>query len=114
MSDTPDPNPNWKPAPEPGPRPGPSSRGSADAGPRDSRAVWIRGAWMLVLLILFSVAQTLLVATALLQFGWMLFTRQKNPHITEFGSRLGNWMAITARYLAVASEEKPFPWTAWK
>ncbi|MCO8146179.1 DUF4389 domain-containing protein [Rhodovulum tesquicola] len=69
---------------------------------------------MLVLLVLFSVAQTLLVATTVLQFGWMLFTKRKNPQITDFGVKLGNWMAITARYLAVASEEKPFPWTAWK
>ncbi|MEX5727093.1 hypothetical protein Ga0609869_000446 [Rhodovulum iodosum] len=83
----------------------------AVSGP--AKAVWIRGGWMLVLLILFSIAQTLLVATAILQFGWMLFTKKHNPHITEFGTKLGNWMATTARYQAVASEEKPFPWSEW-
>jgi len=80
----------------------------------DNKEIWARGAWMLVLLILFSIAQTLLLATAILQFGWMLFTKKSNPHITEFGTKLGNWMATNARYQAVASEEKPFPWTEWK
>ncbi|TCP44011.1 DUF4389 domain-containing protein [Rhodovulum marinum] len=101
MSDTPDPTPD-------------PARGAPDARAAETRAVWARGGWMLVLLILFSIAQTLLVATAVLQFGWMLFTRAKNPHIADFGTRLGNWMAATARFQAVASDEKPFPWTEWK
>lgn len=97
MTDTPDPTPESR---------------SPDSG--GNRETWARGAWMLVLLVLFSIAQTLLVATALLQFGWMLFTRKSNPNITEFGTKLGNWMAMTARYQAVASEDKPFPWSEWK
>ncbi|WP_175566921.1 DUF4389 domain-containing protein [Rhodovulum sp. ES.010] len=80
----------------------------------NTREVWTRGLWMLVLLLLFSIAQALLWATAILQFGWLLFTGRKNPHITDFGTKLGNWMAITARYQAVAGEEKPFPWSEWK
>lgn len=103
MTDTPD------PIPDPSPKP---SAAGPDTG--DSRAVWARGGWMLVLLILFSIAQTLLVATAVLQFGWMLFTRAKNPHIAEFGAKLGNWMAMTARFEALASDDKPFPWSEWK
>lgn len=102
MTDTPDPIPT--------PDPKSKTPNAAD----DKRAVWARGGWMLVLLILFSMAQMLLVATAIFQFGWMLFTRKKNPNITDFGTKLGNWMAKTARFQAVASEEKPFPWSAWE
>lgn len=110
MTDTPDQAHDPQSGPdEPSRRP---AGGAADGG--DGRAVWARGGWMLVLLILFSIAQTLLVATAILQFGWMLFTRRKNPHLTDFGVKLGNWMAMTARFEAVASEEKPFPWNEWK
>jgi hypothetical protein len=87
---------------------------STPAGGSENREIWARGAWMLVLLILFSIAQTLLVATAILQFGWMIFTKKPNPHITDFGTKLGNWMATNARFQAVASEDKPFPWTEWK
>lgn len=80
----------------------------------DDRAIWARGGWMLVLLILFSVAQTLLVVTAVLQFGWLLFTKKSNPYVKDFGTKLGNWMAMNARFQALDSDEKPFPWSAWK
>ncbi|TCP26449.1 DUF4389 domain-containing protein [Rhodovulum adriaticum] len=80
----------------------------------DKRAVWVRGAWMVVLMLLFSVAQALLWLTAILQFGWLLFTGKPNPNITVFGTRLGNWLAMTARFQAMESEDKPFPWSAWE
>ncbi|TCO71924.1 DUF4389 domain-containing protein [Rhodovulum euryhalinum] len=111
MTDTPDQPPESLERPAAGTVP-PRDPTAAEAA--ESRAVWARGGWMLVLLILFSIAQSLLVATAILQFGWMLFTKAKNPHISDFGARLGNWMAINARYQAVASDEKPFPWSEWK
>jgi len=75
---------------------------------------WLRGAWMLILLILLRVAEVVLAVCALLQFGWLLFTRDKNPAIAQFGEKLGNWMAMTSRFVTGASEEKPFPWSEWK
>ncbi|MBN2906809.1 MAG: DUF4389 domain-containing protein [Rhodobacteraceae bacterium] len=110
MPETPDPTPQDPPQTGAGTGTPPG----APPGPSETRAVWNRGGWMLVLLILFSIAQTLLVATAVLQFGWMLFTKKKNQHIADFGTKLGNWMATNARFQAVASEEKPFPWSEWK
>lgn len=76
--------------------------------------VWLRGLWMLILLVLFSLAEKVMWAVAVLQFAWMLFARRKNPHIAGFGEKLGNWMAMTARFQAGESEEKPFPWTQWR
>ncbi len=76
--------------------------------------IWLRGLWMLVLLVLFSLAEKVMWLVALLQFGWMLFAGRKNPHITGFGEKLGNWMAMTAQFQAGTSEEKPFPWTPWR
>lgn len=86
---------------------------SISEGPQ-TRDILIRGFWALVLLFLFSIARAVLIAVAVLQFGWLLFTKAPNERITEFGAKLGNWMSITARYLAMDSEEKPFPWTAWR
>ncbi|MBK5934399.1 uncharacterized protein DUF4389 [Rhodovulum imhoffii] len=93
-------------------QPTPQPQSAEGRDPR--KAVWFRGLWMLVLLILFSVAQTLLVITAVLQFAWMLFTRKHNENIADFGEKLGNWMAMNARFQAVSGEEKPFPWSEWK
>ncbi|MGB8622655.1 MAG: DUF4389 domain-containing protein [Paracoccaceae bacterium] len=80
----------------------------------ERNSIWMRGLMMLVLLVLFSIAQTVLVACAVLQFGWMLFARERNRHIAGFGKALGNWMAMTARFEAGESEDKPFPWSAWR
>lgn len=90
--------------------------GAPASGAQDKgyRPALMRGGWMLVMLALFYAAHTILIVAAVLQFGWLLFTRKESDRISEFGDKLANWMAITARYLTVASEAKPFPWTDWK
>lgn len=75
---------------------------------------WIRGLWMLVFAFLFEVAKFVLVVCAVVQFGWLLFTREKNPHIAAFGTQLGDWLVKTARFQTAASDQKPFPWAPWK
>lgn len=72
--------------------------------------IWMRGLWTLVL---FGIAETVVVIATLLQFGWMLFKREKNLQIAAFGVSLGNWLGKTARFQTGQSDEKPFPWTRW-
>ena len=76
--------------------------------------IWLRGLWMLVLIILVNLAQTVLGVCAIFQFLWMLFTGERNALIAEFGGGVANWLAITARFVSGGSDEKPFPWTAWR
>lgn len=76
--------------------------------------IWLRGLWMLILVVLFGVAETLLFLSAVIQFFWMLVTGDRNRFITEFGDKLANWLAITARFQTARSEQKPFPWSEWK
>ena len=76
--------------------------------------VWLRGLWMIVLGILFEVAKTVLIVTAVIQFFWLLLSGEKNAFIKDFGQSLSDWMAKTAKFQTGVSEEKPFPWTAWK
>lgn len=76
-------------------------------------SIWQRGLFMLVVLFLFGVGQSLLCAAALVQFFWMLFSGKRNDPLAEFGSGLGLWLAKAARFLTAASDEKPFPWTPW-
>ena len=82
--------------------------------PPDRKAIWLRGLWMLVLAALFGVAETVLLFATVLQFAWMLFSGEKNSFLVEFGGSLGKWLNKTARFQTGASEEKPFPWTAWE
>ena len=75
--------------------------------------VLLHGILMLVLLLLMNLAQYLLVIFALLQFLWMAIAKERNPHIAEFGVQIANWVATSARFVTGASDQKPFPWTAW-
>ena len=76
--------------------------------------VWLHGLLMLILLVLMNVAQTGLGICALLQFLWMVFVRERNVHIAAFGEQIANWLSTSARFLSGASDQKPFPWTAWR
>lgn len=73
--------------------------------------VWMRGLWMLVFLFLFALAETLLGVIALIQFLWMVFTKEKNRGLADFGEILANWVSDVALYQSGKSDQKPFPWT---
>ena len=68
---------------------------------------------MLVFILAFGVAQSLLYLTAVVQFLWLLLTKERNGLLVGFGKSLALWLAETARYLCCATDEKPFPWSAW-
>ena len=74
---------------------------------------WKRGLIMLVFILAFGVAQSLLYLTAVVQFLWLLLTKERNGLLVGFGKSLALWLAETARYLCCATDEKPFPWSAW-
>ncbi|MCX7645048.1 MAG: DUF4389 domain-containing protein [Rhodobacteraceae bacterium] len=70
---------------------------------------WLRGLWMLFFALLFGVAQSILGLAALVQFLWLVIRREKNPQIAAFGEGLARWLHDAARFLAGASDDKPFP-----
>ncbi|GEM_PF-594603 len=86
--------------------------GAGESFARDG--IWTRGLWMLVLVLLFAVAEAVLFAAAVVQFLWILLKRERNRMIADFGAGLANWLAITARYQTGQSDRKPFPWTPWE
>ena len=84
---------------------------AAETGSR--RPIWIRGAFMLFFLFAFGLGQTLLAATAVIQFLSLLITRKPNAFLADFGRSLGLWLDQTARFQSAASDERPFPWAPW-
>jgi len=76
-------------------------------------ATWMRGLFMLVVILAFGVAQSLLAVTAIAQFLWLLFAKEPNRLLARFGKSLALWFAQTTAFLSCASEEKPFPWADW-
>ena len=79
----------------------------------DKRNVWMRGLIMVIFLVLFNVAQTLLVIVTIIQFFWMLFKNSPHQTLKNFGVSLGKWASQTANFQSGASEDKPFPWATW-
>jgi hypothetical protein len=65
---------------------------------------------MLVFVILFGFAETLLALGALLQFGWYLFAGRRNEMIADVGRDLGVWMKDVVAFQTGNSDVKPFPW----
>ena len=76
-------------------------------------AVWMRGLYMLLLVLAFGVAQMLLCVTTIAQFLWLLFSGEPNVQLTHFGRSLARWLADTALFLTSATDVKPFPWAPW-
>lgn len=75
--------------------------------------VWMRGLWMLVLALLFGIGEFVLLVAAVLQFLWLLFGKERNEPIAEFGRDLSDWLARIALFQAGTTEERPFPFTRW-
>lgn len=75
--------------------------------------VWLRGVFMLLFIIAFTVGQWLLNLLAIVQFVWLVFAREHNQFIAGFGNSLAIWLAEVGRFLTCATEDKPFPWSPW-
>jgi len=75
--------------------------------------IWMRGLMMLLMGFLMELAKTVLAVVAVVQFLWMLFAKEKNRLLSDFGVDLGDWMARNARFLTGASDQKPFPFSKW-
>lgn len=80
----------------------------------ERRAAWIRLLHMIVFAILFGIAETVLGIAALLQIIWILVTGRRNEPIATFGADLSRWLADVVRFQTAVTEDKPFPWRAWK
>ncbi len=78
-----------------------------------SNEIWKRGLFMLLCVFAFWVGQALLILLAIVQFVWLLFSKEPNPKLCRFGKSLSVWLADTARFLSCDTDQKPFPWTDW-
>ena len=85
---------------------------AADGKPT-TRDVWMRGLFMLLFIMGFTVGVWLLNLLAVVQFVWLLVSREPNQLLAGFGNALAIWLAEVARFLTCATDDKPFPWRPW-
>ena len=76
-------------------------------------SIWMRGLIMIVMAILFAIAETVLFIMAVIQFFWVVFSGEKNTSLSEFGAALGRWLNQVADFQTMETDERPFPWAPW-
>ncbi len=86
---------------------------SATAGAMPQN-IWLHGLTVIVILALSHLALTLMGASAVIQFFWMLLKKERNTQIVEFGNGVAHWLSVAAAFVTGKSDDKPFPWGPWK
>ena len=79
----------------------------------EKRSIWLRGLLILVMALAFHVSAIVLGAAAMVQFVVVLTTNHPNERLVAFSRSLGAYLKQIASYVCFATEDKPFPFTAW-
>jgi hypothetical protein len=77
------------------------------------RNVWLRGLLMILMAIAFQISGTLLALGAIVQFVLALVSDTPNARLIAFGHSLGLYLSQIADFVTFATEEAPFPFSAW-
>lgn len=79
----------------------------------EGESIWIRGLYMLLFVLIYGVAEVVVVAVACIQFGWVVVTEERNPRIERFGTSLSAFVYQLVRFWTFVSDDKPFPFGDW-
>lgn len=77
------------------------------------RKLWLRALLMLLMCVAFQLATWVLVAVALLQLVFAIFTDEPNARLQTFGRSVGRYLAQIAAFVSFATEATPFPFSDW-
>ena len=76
-------------------------------------SIWLRGVFMILFGILYSLAGTVLVVMAVLQFIFVLTGSAPNTRLLSFGRSLGSYVQQLVNFQTFNTKEKPFPFSDW-
>ena len=78
-----------------------------------SGSTWKRGLFMLLFVVLYSVAEFVLTATVLFQFGARLITGRVNLRLLRFGQSLATYIYQIILFQTFKTETMPYPFEVW-
>ncbi|HEY5602954.1 MAG TPA: DUF4389 domain-containing protein [Gammaproteobacteria bacterium] len=78
-----------------------------------ARDTWLRGMYILIFAVIFSISEVVLGAVVFFQFLTTLFTGVKNERLLVFGNNLSTFVYEVLKYLTYNSDDKPFPFDEW-
>ncbi|MBQ75086.1 MAG: lipase [Gammaproteobacteria bacterium] len=78
-----------------------------------SREIWIRGLYMVLFAIAYSIAKVIIVFIAVFQFLAVLFTGGVNEPLLQFGKNLSIYIFEILEFQTFNTELRPFPYSPW-
>jgi len=77
------------------------------------RKTWLRGLYMLLFLIFYSVAKVIIFAVIAFQFVLTLLTGKTNERLIKLGQSLSTYLYQILIFLTFNSNDHPYPFGAW-
>lgn len=78
-----------------------------------ARDTWMRGLYILLFAVFYSLAELVLVAVVVFQFISQLVSGRVNARLLEFGQQLSQYLYDALRFFTFNSEVKPYPFSSW-
>lgn len=78
-----------------------------------AKTTWVRGLYILLFAIVYSIAEVLVVAVVLFQFLSTLLSGNNNLQLLRFGRQLSDFVRQLLMFITYNSEDKPFPFGPW-
>lgn len=79
----------------------------------DSSDLLIRGLYMLLFVVLYSITELVVAAVVIIQFLIHLLLKETNKQLLDFGHSLGRYIYQILLFQTFNTEEKPFPFNDW-
>jgi len=77
------------------------------------RKTWLRGLYMLLFAIFYTIAEVVITAVVIFQFLLALFTGSSNERLLKLGQSLSTYVYQILQYLTFNSDHQPYPFGAW-
>lgn len=77
------------------------------------KSTWLRGLYMLMFAIFYSVAEVIIFAVIIFQFIFSLLSGKTNERLVKLGQSLSTYQYQILIFLTFNSEEHPYPFGAW-
>ena len=80
---------------------------------REDDSVWKRVLFMLLFVVIYSVAELVVFAVTVIQVGFVLITGERNGQLLAFGNCLSKYVYQVLKFFLFETETKPFPFSEW-
>ncbi|MCW8922122.1 MAG: DUF4389 domain-containing protein [Gammaproteobacteria bacterium] len=77
------------------------------------QSTWLRGLYMLMFSVFYSLAEIVLFAVVLFQFLFKLFTGETNLRLLKLGQSIATYIYQIVQYLNFNSDYQVYPFGAW-